>query len=106
MHCAKFCEKIEMNTITLDSKTLETNTSTVFRQPSKHFKELKLILPSFSHKPLYRQEKETGPLESWSSSSELTKQRIQIFHSLPNTVLLDFNIKMPFPLDLSKLTLK
>ena len=105
MHGAKFCEKIEMNTIILDSKTLETNTSTVLRQPSKHFKELKLILPSFSHKPLPLQARKRA-LESRGSSSELTKQRIQIFHFLPNTVLLDFNIKMPFPLDLSKLTLK
>lgn len=73
MHGAKFCEKIEMNTIILDSKTLETNTSTVLRQPSKHFKELKLILPSFSHKPLYRQEKEPwspGALAQNSQSKE------------------------------------
>ena len=29
MHCARFCEKIQMNTITQDSKNLETNTSTL-----------------------------------------------------------------------------
>lgn len=63
MHCAKFCEKIQMNTITLDSKKLETNTSTVLRQPSKHFKELKLNCLVFHISPSTDKKKKLGP---WS----------------------------------------
>ena len=81
MHCAKFFEKIQMNTITLDSKNLETNTSTVLWQPSKHFKELKLILPSFLHKsPSTGKKKKLGPWSlgalAWNSQSKEYKYSI------------------------------